>query len=107
MVTVSRTTQIALVGVKMIQPLTSFRADIVPLFRDRDLNCMRRHGVQLDDFAYMSSAVGDASFADHANARHVLARLNGSEAPPMPPDSPWPEPQITLFSDLIEEGCLP
>ena len=38
-------------------------------------------GVLLDDFNYMSDPTGDGVFADHANGRHVYARLTGEEHP--------------------------
>jgi hypothetical protein len=42
----------------------SFKNDIKPLFRPIDVDHMKRYGVVLDDYAYMSDGTGD-----HANAR--------------------------------------
>jgi len=66
----------------------SFAADIVPLFRSADVQCMTQRGVKLADFQYMSDATGDADSPDHANARHVLARVTGQELPRMPLGAP-------------------
>jgi hypothetical protein len=88
----------------------SFGADVRPLFRDKDINCMRPqpHGVLLDDYAYMSNAVGDGVFADHANARHVHARLAGDERPRMPIGGPyWPQSDIVTFEQWMADGFLP
>jgi hypothetical protein len=46
---------------------TSFATDIGPMFRPIDVEHMKRYGVLLDDFAYMSLAE-----SDHGNARAVL-----------------------------------
>ena len=50
----------------------------------RDIRCMSNFSVLLNNYEYMSNAAGDAVYADHANARHVYARLNGDETPQMP-----------------------
>jgi len=76
----------------------SFAKDIAPLFTDGDARCMRGMGVYLHEYDYMADPTGDASFADHANARHVLARLDGSVKPRMPPGGPaWSEAQLALL----------
>ena len=59
----------------------SYSKDVKPLFRQRDIDCMNPFGVLLDDFNYMSDPTGDGVFADHANGRHVYARLTGEEHP--------------------------
>ncbi len=77
---------------------TSFAKDIMPLFTDRDAHCMGGMGVHLREFDYMANPTGDAVFADYANARHVLARLKGTETPRMPPGGDaWNDAQIALF----------
>ena len=48
--------------------MTSYVADVRPLFRPQDIACMAGGGVLLDDSAYMTDAGGDGSFADHAHA---------------------------------------
>jgi len=69
--------------------MTSFAADILPLFTQGQVRCMRNHGVRLDDYAYMSDPQADVAFADHAKARHVYARLAGDELARMPPSGPY------------------
>jgi hypothetical protein len=65
-------------------------------------------GVQLADYNYMSDSSGDAEFADHANARHVLARLVGDEKPKMPKGGPfWSDDQIGVYQKWINDGFLP
>ena len=85
--------------------MTSFVNDIVPLFRQKDINCMRDMGVDLTSYTYMSDATGDASYADHANARHVLARLRGDEMPRMPMGGPyWNDGALGAYRNWVEEG---
>lgn len=77
---------------------TSFAQDIAPLFTDGDTRCMRGMGVHLREYDYMANPTGDAVFSDYANARHVLARLKGTETPRMPPgDATWSNDKIALF----------
>lgn len=76
----------------------SFSKDVAPLFTDGDVRCMGGMGVRLRDFDYMADPAGDATYADHANARHVLGRLRGTETPRMPPGgTPWSDDKIALF----------
>ena len=78
------------------------------MFLDRDATCMAGRGVDLKDFSYMSDPVGDESFADHANARHVLARLRGDEVPRMPLRAdPWTPAQIAQYQGWIDGGFAP
>lgn len=81
----------------------SFAQDIAPLFTDRDAHCMSAMGVELLDYAYMSDPKGDSAYADHANARHVLARLNGSETPRMPPSGPWSADRLDLLASWMRD----
>jgi hypothetical protein len=83
----------------------SFAGSIRPLFRPRDLECMFPYDVLLDDYAYMSSPLGDNTYADHAHARHVYARLTGAEHPRMPLHGPyWPEANLALFQQWMDDG---
>ena len=83
----------------------SFAHDIQPLFRPEDIDCMSGIGVALDDYAYMSDPAGNGSFADHANARDVLAHLTGLARPRMPMGGPyWTEAHISLFRQWIDDG---
>jgi len=100
----------------------SFAADIAHLFTTKDINCMRirfngrGQNIVLNDFTYMGDATGDSSFADHANARHVFARLNGDELPQMPlggekkwtaSDNPVGQQNLATFKNWMDGGFLP
>ncbi len=83
----------------------SFAADIRPLFTARDISCMARFRVALDDHGYMSAAAGDDQFPDHANARNVLAHLNGDRPPRMPMGGPlWTQAQLDLYGQWMAGG---
>jgi len=70
-----------------------FAADILPLFRDGDVECMKTIGIDLSDPAWMCMA---------ANAQSVYDTLaNGS----MPPDEPWPAAQVALYKQWMDAGC--
>jgi len=70
----------------------SYAADIRPLFRDGDIECMKPAGVHLDDAAWMSVP---------ANAQHVLHAVSSGK---MPPDAPWPKERVTLLQQWIDAG---
>lgn len=75
----------------------SFKTDIKPLFRSIDVEHMKRYGVVLDDYGYMSDGAGD-----HANARAVLNTLTKNT---MPPNGPfWPQDQLDLFAKWMSDG---
>ncbi len=79
----------------------SFAADIKPLFRAIDVSHMKRFGVELDDYTYMS---------DPANANSVLANLSpqNGEPPSMPPGGPyWTADQLALFAQWQKDGYRP
>src|SRR5579863_3716416 len=85
-------------------PGTSFQADIVPLFRPMDIQCMRGRGVFLADYDFMSAKDGGAFF----NAEKVLAFLKGDKAPRMPFGGPyWSDESLTAFESWIKGGCRP
>lgn len=89
--------------------MTSYQTDIRPLFRDRDIDCMAGHDVYLDDYAYMSNPAGNAKYPDHANARMVHCHLiaDGCKRR-MPLGGPyWPETQLQLYQQWVDEGCPP
>jgi hypothetical protein len=82
-------------------PAISFAAQIVPLFNpDTDIPHMKRYGVMLDNYAYMSNA---------ANAQNVLNHIDGTTPPRMPPlpEQPWSADQITLFKTWMADGYQP
>jgi len=79
----------------------SFAADIKPLFRAVDVSHMKRFGVELDDYTYMS---------DPGNANSVLANLSphNGEPPSMPPGGPyWTSDQLALFAQWQKDGYRP
>jgi len=82
-------------------PQVSFAADIRPLFRAVDISHMKRFGVELDDYSYMS---------DPANADRVFANVSrhNGEPPSMPPGGPyWTEAQLALFAQWQKDGYQP
>lgn len=72
----------------------SFATDIRPLFRQRDIDSMRR------------AAGFDLSSYDDVSARAdgIIARLKGGD---MPCDGAWPQAHVQLFADWIGAGKLP
>ena len=70
----------------------SFAADIRPLFRDEDIECMKGMGIELGDPAWMCLP---------ANAQTVYGTVaDGS----MPPDEPWPKEKVELFKRWMDAG---
>jgi hypothetical protein len=86
-------------------PLVSFAADIRPLFRPIDIAHMKRAGVNLDDYDYMSDP---ANNYQHAQAvQDSLSPQNG-HPPAMPPGGPnWTPEQLTLFAKWRSDGYRP
>ena len=84
----------------------TYAADVLPLFRPTDINCMGRQGVLLEEPQYMCDPAGDYAFSDHANARHVHARLTDPNSP-MPPDGAWPQSQIDTYAAWMSDGFAP
>jgi hypothetical protein len=83
----------------------SFAKAILPLFRQGDIACMSRFGVQLDDYAYMGDPGGDGTYPDYANARDVYAHLTGATSPRMPAGGPyWSDSQLELFDQWMTDG---
>jgi hypothetical protein len=82
-------------------PQVSFAADIKSSFRAVDISHMKRFGVELDDYTYMSNP---------NNANRVLANLSphNGEPPSMPPGGPyWTAAQLALFVQWQQDGYLP
>jgi hypothetical protein len=85
----------------------SFGQSIAPLFRSTDVACMKKYGVRLDDYAFMSDSAGDGNYPDHANARNVYAHLTGVTLPQMPMGGPfWSSDQVDLFEQWMTDGFL-
>jgi hypothetical protein len=80
--------------------LTSFEADIRPLFTQRDIHAM-------------SKAFNLASYDDvKANAVAISNRIRGIDGAVMPPpppkgEGPWAQSRIDLFAKWVAEGFLP
>jgi len=88
---------------KSMSAQTSFANGIKPLFRPIDIEHMKRSGVVLDDYAYMSDPTDE-----HANAQSVHDRLTGEKGSRMPPGGPfWTAEQIALFEKWMSEGYAP
>jgi hypothetical protein len=82
-------------------PQVSFATDIKPLFRAIDISHMKRFGVDLDDYTYMSNP---------NNANSVLANLSrhNGEPPSMPPGGPyWTAAQLAIFAQWQNDGYQP
>jgi len=85
--------------------LVSFAADIKSLFRPVDIAHMNVHGVELDDYNYMSDPANN-----HANAEAVQQTVShlGGQPPSMPPGGPyWTEEQVALFAKWRTDGYQP
>ena len=79
----------------------SFAADIKPLFRSVDISHMKRFGVDLDDYNFMSNP---------NNAKRVFATLSPHDGrpPSMPPGGPyWTSDQLALFTQWQKDGYKP
>lgn len=79
---------------------TSFRADILPLFTERDIQGMIK-GFNLASYDEVKA---------HAPAIYDRIRgIGGAVMPPPPPrgEGPWPQSRIDLFAKWIADGCPP
>jgi hypothetical protein len=86
--------------------MVSYATDIKPLFNTRDLNCMKRKGVKLDDYGWMSDPEGNDDYPDHANGRMVFdyVRPDG-QVPRMPMGGPyWTDATLTLYQQWMDGG---
>jgi hypothetical protein len=86
-------------------PPVSFAADIKPLFRSVDIECMKDRDVKLDDYAYMSDPANN-----YEHAQHVQAALSPHDGGPpyMPPGGPyWTPEQLALFAKWRSDGYQP
>ena len=71
----------------------SFTTDIRRLFRDRDVDAMKEYTLDLSSYEDVK-----------AQASEIYERL---EEGTMPCDAPWPEEQVSLFKQWMEDGMLP
>jgi len=82
-------------------PQVSFAADIKPLFHAVDISQMKRFGVELDNYTYISNS---------NNAISVLANVSPHDGgpPSMPPGRPyWTAAQLALFAQWHKDGYQP
>jgi hypothetical protein len=82
-------------------PQVSFERDIKPLCRAVDISHMKRYGVKLDDYTFMSN---------RDNANKVLGALSphDGQPPSMPPGGPyWTADQLALFAQWQKDGYQP
>lgn len=78
----------------------SFAKDILPMFRQIDIDHMKRGRVLLDDYAYMSDPAND-----HRNAQAVEDTLVNKS---MPPGGPfWSDQQLALYKQWRIDGFQP
>jgi hypothetical protein len=80
--------------------LTSFEADIRPLFTDLDIRAMSK--------AFNLGSYNDVK--THATAIYDRIRgIGGAVMPPPPPrgEGPWPQAQIELFAKWMKDGYQP
>ena len=80
--------------------LTSFAADIRPLFTQRDIDGMKK-GFDLASYDEVKA---------HAAAIYDRIRgIGGALMPPPPPrgEGPWPQARIELFAKWMTDGYQP
>jgi hypothetical protein len=80
--------------------LTSFQADIRPLFTQRDIDGMKK-GFNLASYDEVKA---------HAAAIYDRIRgIGGALMPPPPPrgEGPWPQSSIELFAKWMADGYQP
>jgi hypothetical protein len=83
---------------------TSFKADIRPLFTQRDIQGMSK--------AFNLASYDDVKTHAAAHAAAIFDRLRGiggAVMPPPPPigEGPWAQSRIDLFAKWVADGCLP
>jgi hypothetical protein len=80
--------------------LTSFQADIRPLFTDRDVQGMIKafNLASYDDVKKNAAAIYDR-----------IRGIGGAVMPPPPPrgEGPWPQSNIDLFAKWMSDGYQP
>ena len=73
----------------------SFARDIRPLFREIDVDHMKRANLDLSDYATVK-----------AKARAIEQAVAEGSMPPRP-DPPWSAEMVTTLKAWIDEGCPP
>ena len=78
----------------------SFAKDILPMFRQIDIDHMKKYAVSLDNYTYMSDPAND-----HGNAQSVENTLVNKS---MPPGGPfWSDQQLALYRQWRVDGYQP
>ncbi len=70
--------------------MISFENEILPLFRPKDIDSMKRRHIDLSSYEDVYNRADD-----------ILERLRQGD---MPCDGAWPEDRIDLFASWIREG---
>jgi hypothetical protein len=87
-------------GFSIMANITSFQAEILPLFTERDIHAM-------------SKAFNLGKYEEvRAHAAVIYDRIRGiggAVMPPPPPkgEGPWAQSRIELFAKWMAEGCHP
>ena len=79
------------------QQTVSFKANILPLFTKTDIAHMNNEGLDLTDY----DTVKGASSIIY---QKLTAKQNFM---PPPPEGPWPQKNIDLFNQWMQQGCPP
>jgi hypothetical protein len=78
----------------------SFAKDIQPMFRQIDIDHMKKFSVLLDDYQYMSDPANN-----YGNAQEVEDTLANQS---MPPGGPyWSDQQLALYRQWRSDGYQP
>ena len=75
--------------------MPSFANDIRPLFRERDIDHMKHHDLDI-------SSSDDV----RVNANDMYSQVSNGTMPPRP-DTPWSQDQVQLFQDGIDQEMQP
>jgi hypothetical protein len=77
----------------------TFKTDILPLFTSIDIEHMRKFGVSLDDYEYMSQPTHAESVYETVSAGTMPPKSSG--------EPPWPEDQVQMFKAWMDGGYQP
>jgi hypothetical protein len=87
----------------MVMAVT-YAADVAPKFRPKDVACMARALVRLNEADWMCSDAATFGYPDHGNARVVFAKLSAGS---MPPDGAWPSDWTETYRAWMDDGFQP
>ena len=74
----------------------SFAKDIRPLFTDKDVDHMKRFGLDLSDHAHVKE-----------KAEAILGTVTSGKMPPKGTGDPWTPQMCDTFKRWMEAGCPP